>query len=262
MTKKNISKNIFWLMILITLTSCRQNTYVRTLDDIKKRGVITVVTNADFYPFEYFKADKVVGIDMDISEEIAKDIGVKLEILEMNFDGVVAAIAYGKSDFVAAGLTKDEEKASAIDFSDGYINVSMDVISLSNSGINKLEDLKGKKIGTQMGTTSDKYISKEIKYGYLKNTGAKLIQKKEYLDLLVDLKNNRIHAIALDRFIAKKLMEKNEGLQFFERANETYCLAVKRGNYTLLNQINQTLKRLIKENKIEKFSNAHLDITP
>lgn len=252
-----LKKVIFLSVIfLLYLTGCSSKT--RTVTDIKNKGIVTVVTNAVFPPFEYFKSDEIRGIDIDISKEIAKDLGVKLEVLDMNFDGVIAAIASGKGDFVAAGLTVDEKRKKSIDFSNEYITVPQSLVTILNSEINEVNDLRGKNIGTQIGTTSDKYIDSEIQNGFLKDSGAKIVKRKEYLDLVIDLKNERLDVIALDGLITRKLVEKNNQLRFFDRDSESYALAVKKGNNELLNEINKTINRLIIQDKIIEFYNKHV----
>lgn len=251
-------KSIFFIIIvLLTMFSGCQNKG-NSIAKIKKRGVITVITNAVFPPFEYYKGREIQGIDIDIANEIAKDLGVKLEILDMNFDGLVVSIASGKGDFVAAGLTIDENKTKAITFSNEYIKVPQSlIVKKENLKINNVFDIKNKKIGVQIGTTSDKYVKDELDNGFLKDSDTKVIAKKEYLDLVTDLRNNRLDVIALDGFIAEQLIRRNNDLRFFDRDNESYALAVKKGNDELLNEINSTIKRLINSNKIREFYFNH-----
>ncbi len=253
-------KKIIFLSVvfLLCLTGCSNK--VKTVADIKSKGVITVITNAVFPPFEYFKLDEVKGIDVDIAKEVAKDLGVELEILDMNFDGVIAAIASGKGDFAAAGITINEKRKKVIDFSHEYITVPQSLVTMADSKINNVSDLKGKNIGTQIGTTSDTYIDNEIKDGFLKGSEAQVVKRKEYLDLVIDLKNGRLDVIALDGLIARKLVEKNSRLKFFDRDSESYVLAVKKGNNELLKEINKTIDRLLKQGKIIDFYNQHINL--
>lgn len=261
MFQKQIKVAILLILICFFSGCSLKKNNIRNLKDIVERKKITVVTNAVFPPFEYYKFNRVEGIDIDISREIAKDIGVELEILEMNFDGVIAAIASGKGDFVAAGLTYDPNKEKAISFSDNYISVPQSLIVSKNENINnKIDALKNKKIGVQIGTTSDKYIREQMKYGFLKNSNSELIEKKEYLDLVVDLRNNRLDVIALDGFIAREITKKNDDLKYFDRDNERYALAVKKDNSELLKAINKTIERLLKTNKIKEFYKKHSDL--
>ncbi|MBP0979460.1 MAG: transporter substrate-binding domain-containing protein [Oscillospiraceae bacterium] len=253
---------VILILLIVSFSGCKKNN-IRDLKDIIERGKITVVTNAVFPPFEYYKFNNIEGIDIDIAREVAKDIGVELEILEMNFDGVIAAIASGKGDFVAAGLTRDPKKEKAISFSDDYILVPQSLILINNKINNKINNeidaLKDKKIGVQIGTTSDKYIRDNIKNGFLKNSLSELVEKKEYLDLVIDLRNNRLDVIALDGFIAREIVKRNKDLIYFDRDSENYALAVKKGNDDLLKKINQTIKRLLDQDKIKEFYKKHYD---
>ena len=131
------------------------------------------------------------------------------------------------------------------------------IVKKENLKINNVFDIKNKKIGVQIGTTSDKYVKDELDNGFLKDSDTKVIAKKEYLDLVTDLRNNRLDVIALDGFIAEQLIRRNDDLRFFDRDHESYALAVKKGNDELLNEINSTIKRLINSNKIHEFYFNH-----
>ena len=249
---------VIFMFFMVIITGCAKKD--NSLQAIKDGGKITVVTNALFPPFEYYKSDKVEGVDMDIAKEVAKDLGVKLEILDMDFDGVIAAIASGKGDFVAAGLSYDKEREKAISFSDEYIDVPQSLIVLKDGDLDdNIEILKGKKVGTQIGTTVDQNIRNEIKDGFLKDKGTKLIAKKDYLGLVTDLRNNRLDVIALDGLIARQLVNKNKDLKYFDINNESYSLAVKKGNEDLLKEINKTINKLRKNGKINEFYKNHYE---
>ncbi len=258
-TLKKTSGCLLLLLLLLTC-SCQKKSQTKNesiVEDIKQKGVITVVTNAVFPPFEYFKYNQIEGIDIDISKEIAKDMGVELEVLEMGFDGIVAAIASGKGDFVASGLTKDSQKEKVVSFSKSYITVPQSLVVMKNDPANDIQSLLNKRIGVQIGTTSSKYIKSELEQGFLKNSESKIVEKKEYLDLITDLRNKRLDIIAMDGLIARQLVKKNNDLRYFDRDGEDYVLAVKKGNEELLNYINQTIERLISENKIQDFYHNH-----
>ena len=101
--------SLFLLMTALFMTSCS-----------KKNEVVKMGTNAAFPPFEYTEGSEVVGFDITMSQLIAKDYGKKLEVVDMNFDGLIAALQSGAIDFIAAGMTATEERRKNVDFSSAF----------------------------------------------------------------------------------------------------------------------------------------------
>ena len=128
------------------------------LEKIKKDGKLVVGTSADYPPYEFHATvdgnDKIVGFDMDIAQEVADDLGVKLEIKDMDFDGLLVALQANKVDMVFAGMTPTEERKENADFSDIYYEATHRFILRSGeeASVKSFDDLKGKKIGVQKGS--------------------------------------------------------------------------------------------------------------
>ena len=130
---------------------------------IKEKGKIVMLTNAAFPPFEYLGNDnKPAGVDVDLAQAIADSLGVELEVVDMDFDGLIAALVAGKGDFVAAGMTVTEERKQSVDFADPYVTSAQYIIvRKGETGIKTWEDLKDKVVGVQKGTTGDLFASGE-----------------------------------------------------------------------------------------------------
>ena len=122
-------------------------------------GKLIVATNAEFPPYEYHEGDKIVGIDMEIAEAIAKKMGLELEIEDIAFDSVILEVTSGKADMGMAGISATEERKQSVDFSDTYTTSKQLIIVKEDSEIAKSEDLEGKTIGVQTGTTGDLLVS-------------------------------------------------------------------------------------------------------
>lgn len=99
----------------------------------KTNGTISVATNAEFPPYEYFEDGKPVGIDMDIMQAICDRLGKKLEIQNMDFDAIIAAVNSGKADVGAAGMTVTEDRLKNIDFTDTYTTAKQVIIVKDSS---------------------------------------------------------------------------------------------------------------------------------
>ncbi|WP_283607552.1 transporter substrate-binding domain-containing protein [Faecalispora anaeroviscerum] len=230
-----------------------------TLDTIKKNGFITMSTNAEFEPFEYKDGDDVVGIDIEISKKIAEKLGVQLKVNDVAFDSLIPEITSGKADFVAAGMTADDERRKNVDFSDSYFDAGQAIIVKKGGEIKQPQDLDGKKVGVQTGTTGDKYCTNEDGTSKIKVGSVERYNKG--MDAVSDLIAGRIDAVVIDNFPAEKFVEKNsDKIAKLDDmlTNEQYAIAVKKGNTELTELINQTLKELKDSGDLQKICDKYL----
>lgn len=251
-----MKKSIILIILIITIIVAiiggiflfGHSNSLSSLDSIRKNGKIVMLTEAGFAPYEYIEGSNVVGVDIDIAKEIAKDIGVELKVVEMDFDGIIAAVNSGKGSFGAAGISVTEERKRKVDFSIEYAKSYQVVIVKNDSSIIKNEDINGKIVGVQLGTLGDRVATQDYKTKEVK-------RYKKYLEALEELKLGRIDAMVLDSLLAKTLTKENTNLKVLETPilEDSYAICVKKGNTSLLQAINNTLKRLISENKIEQF---------
>lgn len=256
--KKILSILVLSTMIITIMTGCGNGTDNKTAEDNK----IVMFTNAEFPPFEYFEGEKIVGVDVDIANEIAKDLGKELVVEHISFDSIIPAILEGKADFGAAGMTITPERQEQVDFSIGYVESIQHIISKKGAELQTMEDLKGKKIGVQLGTTGDIAITDAINLegGDLKDSGAEVLTYKNALEASQDLLNGRVDAVVIDKLPAEEIVKNNSeelSTVVFGEISETYGIAVEKGNKELLDSINKTLQRLLDEGKIEEFIENH-----
>lgn len=201
-------------------------------------GVLVMATNAEFPPYEYYEGDKIVGIDAEIAEAIAKELGMTLEIEDMAFDSIIPAVTSGKADFGAAGMTVTEERKVSVDFTDTYATASQVIIVKEGSEITGEADLKDKVVGVQLGTTGD-LLASEIE-------GCTVEQYNKGFEAVQALMQDKIDAVVIDGAPAKEFVEQSEGLKILETplTEESYAIAVKKGNTELVDQMNAALKKL------------------
>ena len=219
---------------------------------------LTMGTNAAFPPFEYTTSAGLVGefdgIDVAIAKQIADDMGTELEIADMDFDGLIAAVSTGKVDMVAAGMTATDERRKSVDFSDTYYVASqVMVVAADNTDITKAEDLKnGKKVGVVLGYTGDGIVTDDL--GIAED---KITRANRGIDIVQDVKNGKLDAVVIDSATGIALAEKN-GLKVVEDAEafetEEYAIAVKKGNKELLEKINATLAEMKSSGAIENLA--------
>lgn len=202
-------------------------------------GKLIMATNAYFPPYEYYEGSEIVGIDADIANAVAEKLGLELVIEDMEFDSIVTAVQTGKADMGLAGMTVTEDRLKNVNFSDSYATGIQSVIVKEDSGIASLEDLIGKKIGVQLGTTGDIYATDEF--------GADNVEQyNKGNDAVMALVSGKIDAVIIDNEPAKSYVAANEGLVILdtEYAVEDYAAAISKDNTALLNAINGALKEL------------------
>lgn len=219
----------------------------------KEDNVLKMGTNAAFPPYEYYEGDKIVGIDAEIGALIAEKLGMELEIVDMDFNGIIAAVQNGSIDMGMAGMTKDPDREKSVNFSTSYATGVQVVIVKEGSAIKSIDDLKGKKIGVQEATTGDSYATDDFGEEAVKRyvNGAAAVQ---------DLQNGSIDAVIIDNEPAKAFVAANEGLTILETEYtvEEYAIAVSKDDPELLEKINKAIDELKEEGKIDEIINKYI----
>jgi polar amino acid transport system substrate-binding protein len=194
--------------------------------DLINEGALTTCTHLPYEPFQFEQGGKIVGFDVDLVDLVAKELGVKQEIVDTPFEGIQSGedLNARKCDIAAAAMTITEERAAKIDFSDPYFDANQALLVKKDSGIKSLEDLKGKTMGVQSGTTGKMYAEENA-------TGVEL---KDYEDLALELssvKSGQIPAAINDIPVLLDYVKKNPELEVatqFE-TGEQYGFGMKKG---------------------------------
>ncbi len=199
---------------------------------------LVMATNAEFPPYEYRDGDDIVGIDVEIAEAIAAEMGMTLVIEDMAFDSIISAVTSGKADIGVAGMTVTEDRLVSVDFSDSYTQAAQVIIVKDGSVVTSPDDLEGKTIGVQLGTTGDIYCD-DI-------ADATIERYSKGFEAVQALLQDKIDAVIIDREPAKVFVEENEGIYIIDEefTLEDYAIAVKKDNTELLDQINEALANL------------------
>ena len=222
-------------------------------------GKLIMSTNAAFPPYEMTDdSGNVVGIDADIAAAIAEKLGLKLQIDDMDFDGALAAAQSGKSDIVMAGVTVNEERQLVLDFTDTYANGVQVVIVPEGSDITSIEDMQGKRIGTQRGTTGYILCSSPVEDGGFGEEN--VVPYDDAIAAVKALKNGQIDCVVIDNAPAQELVKANPGLTTLETeyANEKYAIGVAKGNTALLDAVNGALKELMEDGTIQSIIDKYI----
>ena len=196
-------------------------------------GKLVMATNAEFPPYEFHDGDKIVGIDAEIAQAIADELGMELEIEDIAFDSIIPEIVSGKADMALAGMTVTEDRKASVDFSDTYATASQMIIVKEDSEIAGPDDLKGVTVGVQLGTTGDIYVSD------LEADGTTVERYNKGFEAVQALSQGKIDAVVIDGEPAKTFVSETEGLKILDEAFtvEEYAIAVKKGNTELLDKV-------------------------
>ena len=220
-----------------------------------EKETLVMATNAAFPPYEYKEGDNFVGIDVEIAQAIAEKLGYTLEIVDMEFDSIITAVNQGEVDFGMAGMTVTDERLLEVNFSSSYATGVQSVIVAEGSDIASLDDLAGKKIGVQLGTTGDIYASGD--YG-----DENVIRYGKGADAIIALQGGDVDAVIIDNEPAKNFVANNEGLTILETeyAVEDYAIAINKDNTELLEKINGALAELSAEGKLDEIIEKYIPV--
>ena len=225
-----------------------------------EEGKLIMSTNAQFPPYEMvaddgqgYEGTGFEGIDVEIAYAIAEKLGLELVIDDMDFDGALLAAQNGKSDMVMAGVTVTDERLKVMDFSDTYAEGIQSIIVPEDSDIASADDLTGKAIGTQRGTTGYIYCTDDFGED-------NVIAYDDGLTAVQALNNGQVDAVVIDNAPAQEFVAANPGLKILDTAyaQEDYAIGVAKGNTQLLDAINGALEELQADGTLQAIVDKYI----
>lgn len=256
---KNLKK-IFALVLALCMLLCFAGCGTKdTTSDADAKAKLVMATNAEFPPYEYHEGDAIVGIDAEIAALIAEKLGMELEIADVDFDSIIPGVQEGKYDMGMAGMTVTDERLEKVAFSDSYAKGVQVVIVKEDGDIASLDDVNGKKVGVQQGTTGDIYASDTVENG---GYGEENVTKYANGALAVEaLKAGKVDCVIIDNEPAKAYVAANEGLKILdtEYANEDYAICFAKENTELQTKVNNALKELIDDGSVQKVVDKYIN---
>ena len=216
-------------------------------------GILTMGTNAAFPPYEFYDGENIVGIDAEIAELLAEKLGLTLEIVDMDFSTIITSVQTGGVDIGLAGMTVTEERLENVNFTDSYATGVQVIIVKEDSDIASVDDLEGKLIGVQEGTTGHQYCAED--YGeenvLAYTNGATAVQ---------NLVQGAVDCVVIDEQPALSFVEANEGLKILdtEYVIEDYAAAVSKENTALLDALNAALAELKADGSIQAILDKYI----
>ena len=217
-------------------------------------GKLIMSTNAAFPPYEMTTdSGEFEGIDIETAQAIADKLGLELQIDDMDFDAALLAVQQGKADMVMAGVTVTDERQNVMDFTDSYATGIQSIIVKEDSDIASVDDLAGKKIGTQRGTTGYLYCSDDF-------GDENVVAYDNGLTAVQMLNNGQVDCVVIDNAPAKEFIAANPGLKLLDTAyvEESYAIGVGKGNTELKDAINTALEELKADGTLQAIVDKYI----
>ena len=217
-------------------------------------GKLIMSTNAAFPPYEMTTdSGEFEGIDIETAQAIADKLGLELQIDDMDFDAALLAVQQGKADMVMAGVTVTDERQNVMDFTDSYATGIQSIIVKEDSDIASVDDLAGKKIGTQRGTTGYLYCSDDF-------GDENVVAYDDGLTAVQMLNNGQVDCVVIDNAPAKEFIAANPGLKLLDTAyvEEDYAIGVGKGNTELKDAINTALEELKADGTLQAIVDKYI----
>ena len=241
-----MKKVVQLLLSLLLLFAVTPTINAKTLDEIKNDGKITMGANPEYPPFEFviMKDGKkeYVGIDFDLAQLIADEIGVELEFSEVAFNALIPTLQADKIDMIVSGMTYTDERAKQVDFSDFYFETyNQFIVPKDDEGEYKeVSDFKGKKIGVLKASVQEILANKIL-------PDNDIVPMNKNGDVIEALKAGRVDAVIMDSIVVDDFVSQNKDKIIavddvvIEDAEVGKSIAVKKDNKELLETINKVI---------------------
>lgn len=253
---KQIISIVLILMTVFSLIGCSNSNSDTAkdktiLEKIQEKGVIVVGTSPDYPPFETID-DKgnIVGFDIDLADEIASTLGVKVEVKQMSFETIVTAVQSGQVDIGISCFSVTDERKENVDMSDPYLVSGQVIVTTADSGVKGVEDLKSEKVAAGLGSTCEQAA----------NTieGAEVVSLDDFNMGFIMAKNGTVKAVVADITVAKDYVEKDSDYVIVGEplSYEETSVIVKKGNDALTSAINEAIAKAEESGKIDEIKKA------
>ncbi len=238
-------------ILAVTMAACGASEESKGDTTKKNDKVLTMGTSADYFPFEYIdtaKGDDIVGFDVAIAKEVTKNLGYELKIEDMEFGSLLGALSAGRVDFVMAGMTPTDERKKNADFTDIYFQ-SKNLVMTKDKAIAADDELKGKKVGVQLGSIQEALAKDRYK-------DSEAVSLNKIPEIIQELNTGRIDALIIEDAVAVKYMDQDESLKTYEIKEDGptgSAVAFKKGD-KMRDDFNKELKKMIDNGDIDKLA--------
>ncbi len=228
--------------------------------DGAEKATLTMATNAFFPPYEYYDGETIVGIDAEVAQAIADKLGMELEIVDIEFDSIITGVQTGKYDMGMAGLTVTPEREQSVAFSTSYATGIQSVIVAEDSPITSIDDILADgatyKVGVQLSTTGDIYISDDLGEA----AAERVTQFQTGNDAVAALSSGKVDAVIIDNEPAKSYVAATGGLKILdtEYVSEDYAICFAKDNTELKDKVDAALQELIADGTVKAIVDKYI----
>ncbi|GAB7022437.1 basic amino acid ABC transporter substrate-binding protein [Salidesulfovibrio brasiliensis] len=243
---KKMSKILVTVMALVMVMGAAATANAGMWDKIKEDGVIIVGNSPDYPPYENMDGDKRVGFDIDLMEAMAKHLGVDVKWKTMGFDTIIAAVTMKQVDIGFSGFGITEERKRSVDFSEPYYRSGQVIVVTPGSDIKSGEDLKGKRVAAQIGTTGVE-AAKKVE-------GTEVVEPENWSVAFMMLKTKSVDAVVADIPVADEFAKKQGFVIAPEPLTEELnAIIVPKGNQDLVDALNGALAKVKADGTLDKL---------
>lgn len=259
MKKTKLVAVLLIAVMALSLTACGGSSSEGELETVVE-GQLTMATNAQFPPYEYYEGEDIIGIDVEIAAAIAEELGLELVVEDMEFDSIITSVKSGKADIGLAGMTVTAEREEEVSFTESYATGVQVVIVTEDSDITSVDDLFAEGadnvIGVQRNTTGDLYSTWDIEDAGLGSCD----RYSKGADAVQALISGKVDCVVIDNEPAKAFVESVEGIKILETeyVTEDYAGAMSKDNEALYNAVNEALQALIEDGTVQEIVDSYI----
>ena len=268
--KKGLLKLALGAMSILALAACGNTsetsdssaidsaatTTTDKLQEIKDSGKLVMGTSADYPPYEWHLIkdgkDEIIGFDIDIAQAIADELGVELEVKDMDFDGLIPALTTGKIDIIIAGMNATEERKQSVDFTDVYYTQT-DIVVIRKEDADKFtseDSLKTAALATQKATVQETYLLETF-------PDAEIQSVPKWNTAIMSLTTGKVDAVMMVDTVAKQFIAQNDDLMVanfdINSTPNAAAIAVAKNGGEFLETVNNIVNEMKESGKIEEL---------
>ncbi len=239
------------------LTGCGGDKADTSLEDVKKKGQLVMGLDDSFPPMGFRDENQnIVGFDVDVAKEVAKRMGVELKLQPIDWKAKEQELDTGNVDCLWNGFTKTAERGEKMNLSDPYMKNTQVVVVLADSDIKTLDDLAGKTVIVQGGSTAEEAV--DAKEGF-KDTLKELVVIEDNVKAMMDLGVGGSDAVIMDEVVARYYTEKEAGkyrLLDDTLADEEYVVGFRKNDQTLRDEVQKYLNEMAKDGTLASIADT------
>lgn len=220
---------------------------------VESTGKLVMGFDEAFPPMGFKDSDGThKGFDIDVAKEVASRLGIELVLQPINWTQKESELKAGSVDMLWNGYTITEDRKEQVNFTDAYLNNRQVVVVMADSAYQTVEDLAGKKLGIQAGSSAAEALAGDPDF----KDSVDVVEFDENMMALLDLSNGGVDCVLMDEVVANYYITKGDGYRVLDKelAREEYGIGFRKEDQTLRDKVNDTLIEMAKDGKMAEIS--------